>query len=104
MTKTQVREFSPELANYISHLHIAIAGYGMAIGLAIALLAWFGIQRGARWAWWTAVSILLVSSLIGIPAHFPYHLATLGHLGPPFVLLALFAVAAALSYPRQPPA
>lgn len=101
VTKAQVRAFSPQLADYISHLHIAIAGYGMAIGLATALLAWFGIQHGVRWTWWTAVSILLVASAIGIPAHFPYHLATPGHLGPPFLLLGAFAIAAALCYPRR---
>jgi hypothetical protein len=101
VTKAQVRGFSEDLVNYISHLHIAIAGYGMATGLVVALLAWFGIQCGMRWAWWAAVGAISVSSLVGIPAHFVYGIATVGHLGPPFVLLAVFAIAAAMSYPSS---
>ncbi len=99
VTKAQLRAFNEDLLNYISHLHIAIAGYGMATGLVVALLAWYGIQRGVRWTWWAAVGAVSVSFLVGIPAHFFYDLATVGHLGPPSVLLAVFAVAAAMSHP-----
>ena len=42
-----------------------------------------------------------VSAGVGIPAHFAYGFATLGHLGPAFVLLITFAIAAALSYPTS---
>ena len=101
VTKAQVRAFNEDLLNYISHLHIAIAGYGMATGLVVALLAWFGIQRGLRWTWWAAVGTISVSSVVGIPAHFVYGIATVGHLGPPFVLLAIFAIAAAMGYPSS---
>lgn len=99
VTKAQLRAFNEDLLNYISHLHIAIAGYGMATGLVVAALAWFGIQHGIRWTWWAAVGTIAVSAVVGIPAHFFYDLATVGHLGPPFVLLIVFAVAAAMSYP-----
>jgi len=99
VSKAQLVAFNADLANYISHLHIAIAGFGMATGFVVAMLAWFGIQRGSRWAWWAAVGTVAISSLVGIPAHFAYGFATLAHLGPPFALLAVFALAAALSYP-----
>ena len=99
VTKAQIRAFNEDLLDYISHLHIAIAGYGMAVGLAAAALAWFGIQRGVGWAWWAAVGTVFVAAAVGLPAHFFYGLATLGHLGPPFVLLGLFAIGAAISYP-----
>jgi len=101
VTKAQVQAFSEDLVNYISHLHIAIAGYGMATGLVVALLAWFGIQRGMRWAWWATIGTISVSAVVGIPAHFVYGLATVSHLGPPFVLLTVFAIAAAMSYPTS---
>lgn len=101
VTKMQVQAFSQDLVNYISHLHIAIAGYGMATGFVIALLAWCGIQRGMRWAWWAAVGTIAMSAGVGIPAHFVYGFATPGHLGPAFVLLLAFAVAAAVSYPTS---
>ena len=99
VTKGQIRAFNPDLVNYVSHLHIAIAGYGMALGLAVAALAWFGIQRGLRWAWWAAITAIFIAAAVGLPAHFFYNLATVGHLGPPFALLAVFAIGAAMSYP-----
>ena len=102
VTKAQIGAFNADLLNYISHLHIAIAGYGMAMGLMVIVVAWFGIQRGLRWAWWTAVSVVFVAAAVGIPAHFFYGFATLGHLGPPFAVLTVFAVGAAMSYPRSP--
>ena len=33
VTKEQARAFNKDLVNYISHLHIAIAGYGMGVGI-----------------------------------------------------------------------
>lgn len=101
VTKAQIHAFNPDLVNYISHLHIAIAGYGMALGLAVAALAWFGIQRGLPWAWWTGVTAVFTAAAVGLPAHFFYNLATVGHLGPPFALLTVFAVGAAMSYPTS---
>jgi hypothetical protein len=101
VTKAQIRAFNPDLVNYVSHLHIAIAGYGMALGLAAAALAWFGIQRGLRWAWWAAVTAIFIAAAVGLPAHFFYNLTTIGHLGPPFALLTVFAIGAAMSYPSS---
>jgi hypothetical protein len=101
VTKAQIREFSMDLLEYISHLHIAVAGLGMGLALAGGGLAWCGIQRGMAWAWWTAVAAIVIAALIALPAHFVYGLATLGHLGPAFAALAIFAVGAALSYPKE---
>jgi hypothetical protein len=88
VTKAQILEFSADLLEYISHLHIAVAGLG-------------GIQRGMAWAWWTAVAAVVIAALVALPAHFVYGLATLGHLGPAFAALAIFALGAALSYPKE---
>jgi hypothetical protein len=101
VTKAQIRDFSPDLLEYISHLHIAVAGLGMGLALAGAGLAWFGVQRGLAWAWWTALAAVLVAALVALPAHFVYGLATFGHLGPAFAALAVFALGAALSYPKE---
>ena len=101
VTKAQIRAFSPDLVNYVSHLHIAIAGYGMALGLGVTALAWFGIQRELRWTWWAAVTAIFTAATVGLPVHFLYNLATVGHLGPPFALLTVFAIGAAMSYPSS---
>ncbi|MFF8375765.1 hypothetical protein ACF07V_06535 [Streptomyces sp. NPDC015661] len=65
--KTQIRAFSPELYDYISHLHIAVSGFIAATGLAVAALAWFGVRHGHLWAWVTAVAAPVLAS----PSHCP---------------------------------
>src|SRR5688500_13607567 len=36
--KTEIEEFSPDLLHYINHLHIAVAGFIAAAGIAVAAL------------------------------------------------------------------
>src|SRR5512138_2463658 len=45
-TPEQIRAFSPELYNYISHLQVGISGFIIALGVAVIALAWFGIRTG----------------------------------------------------------
>jgi hypothetical protein len=80
--KAQIQAFSPSLAHYISHLHLAVAGFVAATGLAVAVLSWFGVRRGHLWAWVGAVAAPVLALAVALPAHYPYHLDTLGHLGP----------------------
>src|SRR5262249_55045033 len=48
-----IKDFSPSLFHYISHLHIAVSGFIAACGVAVAALAWFGVRRRMLWAWVT---------------------------------------------------
>ena len=102
--KAEVEAFSPELYHYISHLHIALSGFIAATGLAIAALSWCGVRRGVRWAFTTAVIVPTVGLAVALPAHYPWGLATLGHLGPVYlaVLIFLAGVVAAYSGLRSP--
>lgn len=99
----EVEAFSPHLHHYISHLHIALSGFIAAAGLAIAGLSWYGVRRGERWAFATAVVVLIVGLAVALPAHYPWGLATLGHLGPVYlaVLIFLSGVGAAYSGMRS---
>lgn len=99
VTRDQIAEFSPELFHYISHLHIAIAGFLAAIGIAVASLAWIGVRRGHAWAWWTAVTIPVVALMVALPAHYPNDFDTLAHLGLIYLATALFVAGALLSLP-----
>jgi hypothetical protein len=54
--KDQIQQFSPSLHHYISHLHIALSGFIAATGLAVLLLAVFGVRAGQAWAWVAAVA------------------------------------------------
>lgn len=96
--KTQIQDFSPELYHYISHLHIAVAGFIAAAGIAVAALAWYGVRRGEWWAWVTAVVVPVFGLAVALPAHYPWGFDTLGHLGLIYLDTLLFVVGAALAY------
>lgn len=95
--RAEIQAFSPDLYEYISHLHIAVSGFIAAAGLATAALAWFGVRRGETWAYVTAVAVPVLGLAVALPAHFPYGLATVGHLGLIYLATAIFVVGAALA-------
>src|SRR5690242_2165858 len=53
-TAEGLQRANPQLYHYISHLQVALAGFIIALGLAVIGLGWFGIRQGARWALLTA--------------------------------------------------
>ena len=65
VSKDAIQQFSPDLFHYISHLHIAVSGFIAATGLAVAL-----------------------------PAHYPNHFDTMGHLGLIYLATVIFVVGA----------
>ena len=103
--KSEIEQFSPDLYHYISHLHIALSGFIAAAGLAVAALAWYGVRRGAWWAWVTAVAVPVLALAVALPAHYPWGLATLAHLGLVYLATAIFVVGAVIALPafRRPP-
>jgi hypothetical protein len=92
--KTQIQAFSPSLAHYIAHLHLAVAGFLAATGLAVGFLAWFGVRRGQLWAWVGAVAAPVLALAVALPAHYPYNLDTAGHLGPVYAATVVFVAGA----------
>ena len=96
-TPEQIRAFSPHLFHYISHLQAAVAGFLIALGVAVILLAWRGIRSGQRWALWTAFLGPMIALAFGLPLHYVYGLATLGHLGPIYVDVAILLVGIVLA-------
>ena len=96
-TPEEIRAFSPRLFNYISHLQIAVAGFMIAIGVAIVSLAWNGMRHGVRWTTLTALTVVIVAVLITLPLHYVYGIATMGHLGALYVDIGLFVVGCVLS-------
>jgi hypothetical protein len=80
-TPEQIRAFSPRLYNYISHLQVAVAGFIIALGVAVIALAWRGIRTGQRWALWTAFLAPVIGVGLALPLHYVYGIGTMGHLG-----------------------
>jgi cytochrome bd-type quinol oxidase subunit 2 len=92
--RQQIEAFSPSLAHYISHLHLAVAGFLAATGLAVGFLAWFGVRQGSLWAFIGAVAAPVLALAVALPAHYPYNLDTLGHLGPIYLATVIFSTGA----------
>ena len=60
VTPKQLDELNPAIMAYITHLHVAIAGFIAATAIAAGSLAWYGIRDGLWWAWITAVIVPVV--------------------------------------------
>ncbi len=95
--KDQIQQFSPSLYEYISHLQIAISGFIAATGLAVLFLVAFGVRRGQGWAWIGAVTSPVLALAIALPAHYPNHFDTLGHLGLIYLATLIFVVGALMT-------
>jgi hypothetical protein len=95
--KDQIQQFSPSLYHYNSHQHIALSGYIASTGLAELLLAVYGVRAGQAWAWVAAVAAPVLGLAVALPAHYPWNLDTLGHLGLVYLATLVFVVGALLS-------
>src|SRR5215204_5151458 len=101
-TPEQIRTFSPDLYEYISHLHTAISGLLIALGITVVALAWYGIRRGQRWALWTVLLSAVVALAVVVPPHYAYGIATLGHLGPIYLDVLLLVIGTVVAYTALP--
>ena len=97
VSRTEIQAFSPDLYHYISHLHIAVSAFIASTGIAVFVLSWFGVRRGLLWAWVGAVAAPVVGLAVAIPAHYPWGLATIGHLGLIYLATAIFVAGALLA-------
>lgn len=96
-TPDEIRSFSPRLFNYISHLQAAVAGFIMALGIAVISLAWNGMRERMVWAAATVLLVVITAVAVALPLHYVYGLATLGHLGSLYVAVAALIAGALLS-------
>jgi cytochrome bd-type quinol oxidase subunit 2 len=97
-TPEEIQTFSQNLYNYISHLQVALSGFIIALGMTVMALAHFGIRRGEHWALWAAFIAPVVAVGIALPLHFPYHIATLGHLGLIYLDATILLIGTVVSY------
>jgi hypothetical protein len=59
-------------------------------------LAWFGVRRGHVWAWVGAVASPVLGLAVALPAHYPWNLDTIGHLGLVYLATLVFVAGALL--------
>jgi hypothetical protein len=79
------------------HLHIAVSGFIAATGLAVLFLVAYGVRRGELWAWVGSVAAPVLGLAVALPAHYPNHFDTLGHLGPIYLATVIFVAGALLA-------
>ena len=98
-TRDQLMRFNPAIFYYISHLHIAIAGFIAATGIAVYALSWYGVRQGLMWAWVAAVITPVVGLAVALPMHYFNFFAHdwVIHLGPIYLATAIFIIGALLS-------
>jgi hypothetical protein len=97
-TPAQIRSFSPDLYEYISHLQVAVAGFIIALGVVVIALAWYGIRKGERWALLSAFLGPVIAVAVALPLHFPYGIGTIGHLGLIYLDALILLVGTVLAY------
>jgi hypothetical protein len=52
------------------------------------------VRRGRLWAWVGAVAAPVLALAVALPAHYPYNLDTLGHLGLIYLATVIFVAGA----------
>ena len=75
VTRQQLDELNPAIMGYITHLHVAIAGFIASTAIAAGGLAWYGVRDGLWWATLqTAVIVVVVVGLaVALPMHYMGH-------------------------------
>lgn len=88
-----------EVAHYIIHLHVNVAGVMVALGIGMIALAWYGIRRDQRWGWATAIALPVVFLALSLPIHQTAEFSfALLHLGPGIIWLPALIIGAVLAY------
>ena len=93
-------QLDPTVAYYISHLHVATAGFIIATGIAVTALSWFGVRSRQQWAWATAIAAAVTGLVIALPMHYTGGFAHdwVTHLGPIYLAVVVFVVGVVLAY------
>lgn len=93
-------DLDPTVAYYISHLHVATAGFIISTGIAVTALSWFGVRRRQLWAWATAIVVAVTGLIIALPMHYTGGFAHdwVTHLGPIYLATSIFVVGVILAY------
>ena len=99
VTPQQLDGLNPAIMAYITHLHVAIAGFIAATAIAVGGLAWYGVRDGLWWAWITAVIVPVVGLAVALPLHYMGHFDYnwVNHLGPIYLGTIIYVVGAALA-------
>ena len=99
VTPQQLNGLNPAIMGYIMHLHVATAGFIAATAIAVAGLAWYGVQNGFWWAWITGVISPVLALAVALPLHWMGHFNYdwVSHLGPIYLGTIIYVVGAVVA-------
>ena len=99
VTPAQLNGLNPAVTAYITHLHVATAGFIAATAIAAGGLAWFGVCHGSWWAWITSVVAPVVGLAVALPMHWMGHFNYdwVSHLGPIYVGTIVYVAGALIA-------
>ena len=94
VTPQQLDKLNPAIMGYITHLHVATAGFIAATAIAAGSLAWYGVRDGLWWAWIAGVIVPVVGLAMALPLHYMGHFNYdwVSHLGPIYVGTIIYVV------------
>jgi hypothetical protein len=99
VTPQQLDGLNPAIMGYITHLHVATAGFIAATAIAAGGLAWFGVRDGLWWAWIAGVIAPVVGLAVALPMHYMGHFNYnwVSHLGPIYVGTIVYVAGAVVA-------
>jgi len=99
VTPQQLDGLNPAIMAYITHVHVALAGFIAATAIAAGSLAWYGVRDGLWWAWILAVIAPVVALAVALPMHYMGHFNYdwVSHLGPIYLGTIIYVVGAVLA-------
>jgi len=99
VTPQQLDGLNPAIMGYITHLHVAAAGFIAATAIAVGGLAWYGVRGGLWWAWLVAVIAAVVGLVVALPMHYMGHFNYnwVSHLGPIYLATIIYVVGAVVA-------
>jgi hypothetical protein len=94
VTTQQLNGINPAIMGYITHLHLATAGFIAATAIAAGGLAWYGVRDGLWWAWITAVISPVLGLAVALPMHWMGHFSYdwVSHVGPIYLGTIIYVV------------
>ena len=99
VTPQQLDGVNPAIMAYITHVHVALAGFIAATAIAVGSLAWYGVRDGLWWAWITALIVPVLGLAVALPMHYMGHFNYnwVYHLGPIYLGTIIYVVGAVLA-------
>jgi hypothetical protein len=99
VTTQQLDAINPAIMGYITHVHVAVAGFIAATAIAVGSLAWYGVREGLWWAWITAVIVPVVGLAVALPMHYMGHFKFdwVSHLGAVYLGTIIYVAGAVIA-------